>query len=498
MTQEQALEKLNALEKKKAAYAHAMGLISYDAVTGAPLGGAACRGETLAVLSQEEYRLKAGPETQELLAFLAGCGQALPPQAARRVEILRQELDETRCIPPEEYAAYQKLLNDAEAVWHEAKGKSDFDSFAPYLKKIIDTQIRFAAYSAADKDPYEYYLDRYEPGMDVKALDAFFSALRERLVPLLQRVQAAKQVDASFLTGDFPLEKQRALAQELMDVLRIDRAHCAIGETEHPFTTDFSKFDVRITTHYYRQNLFPALFSVVHEGGHALYELNTADEYAYTCLGTGVSMGVHESQSRFYENLIGRSRGFIAFLTPRLQALFPQLSDVSQQALYRAVNRCEASLIRIEADELTYCLHVMVRYELEKKLFARQMAVEELPQAWNALYREYLGVVPSCDREGVLQDSHWAGGSFGYFPSYALGSAYGAQMMHCMKKSVDVDACAAAGDLAPVNRWLCENIWRHGKRYRPDELLVRVFGGPFDPAYYLAYLEKKYTEIYEL
>lgn len=209
-------------------------------------------------------------------------------------------------------------------------------------------------------------------------------------------------------------------------------------------------------------------------------------------------MGVHESQSRFYENLIGRSRGFIAFLTPRLQALFPQLSDVSQQALYRAVNRCEASLIRIEADELTYCLHVMVRYELEKKLFARQMAVEELPQAWNALYREYLGVVPSCDREGVLQDSHWAGGSFGYFPSYALGSAYGAQMMHCMKKSVDVDACAAAGDLAPVNRWLCENIWRHGKRYRPDELLARVFGGPFDPAYYLAYLEKKYTEIYEL
>ena len=495
----QAITKLDALQRKMFAYNHAMGVLYYDGATAAPAGSAANRGETMAVLSEAEYLMATGPEMIDLLDFLYAHNDELTQKQRRIVEMLRKDLAELRCIPQEEYAAASKLMAESTAAWHEAKPRSDFSIFAPYLEKVIETKKRFAHYVKPDIDPYEYYLDTYEPGLTRRKCDEFFAALRARVVPLLRRVQAARQVDASFLTGDFPLEAQRKLSDELMEIMRIDRSFCSIGETEHPFTTNFTKRDVRITTHYYPDNAVSSMYSVIHEGGHALYELHTADEDMYNGLGSGVSMGIHESQSRFYENLVGRSRGFVTFLAPRLRALFPQqLGGVSDDALYRAVNRCEASLVRTEADELTYSLHIMVRYEIEKKLFADEISVAEIPQEWNRLYQEYLGVTPSCDRDGCLQDSHWSDGSFGYFPSYALGSAYGAQMLARMRETVDVDACEKNGDLAPINAWLCEHIWQYGCLYKPAELLERVFETPFDPKYYLDYLETKFTEIYEL
>ena len=495
----QAITKLDALQRKMFAYNHAMGVLYYDGATAAPAGSAANRGETMAVLSEAEYLMATGPEMIDLLDFLYAHNDELTQKQRRIVEMLRKDLAELRCIPQEEYAAASKLMAESTAAWHEAKPRSDFSIFAPYLEKVIETKKRFAHYVKPDIDPYEYYLDTYEPGLTRRKCDEFFAALRARVVPLLKRVQAARQVDASFLTGDFPLEAQRKLSDELMEIMRIDRSFCSIGETEHPFTTNFTKRDVRITTHYYPDNAVSSMYSVIHEGGHALYELHTADEDMYNGLGSGVSMGLHESQSRFYENLVGRSRGFVTFLAPRLRALFPQqLGGVSDDALYRAVNRCKASLVRTEADELTYSLHIMVRYEIEKKLFADEISVAEIPQEWNRLYQEYLGVTPSCDRDGCLQDSHWSDGSFGYFPSYALGSAYGAQMLARMRETVDVDACEKNGDLAPINAWLCEHIWQYGCLYKPAELLERVFETPFDPKYYLDYLETKFTEIYEL
>ena len=495
----QAITKLDALQRKMFAYNHAMGVLYYDGATAAPAGSAANRGETMAVLSEAEYLMATGPEMIDLLDFLYAHNDELTQKQRRIVEMLRKDLAELRCIPQEEYAAASKLMAESTAAWHEAKPRSDFSIFAPYLEKVIETKKRFAHYVKPDIDPYEYYLDTYEPGLTRRKCDEFFAALRARVVPLLRRVQAARQVDASFLTGDFPLEAQRKLSDELMEIMRIDRSFCSIGETEHPFTTNFTKRDVRITTHYYPDNAVSSMYSVIHEGGHALYELHTADEDMYNGLGSGVSMGIHESQSRFYENLVGRSRGFVTFLAPRLRALFPQqLGGVSDDALYRAVNRCEASLVRTEADELTYSLHIMVRYEIEKKLFADEISVAEIPQEWNRLYQEYLGVTPSCDRDGCLQDSHWSDGSFGYFPSYALGSAYGAQMLARMRETVDVDACEKNGDLAPINAWLCEHIWQYGFLYKPAELLERVFETPFDPKYYLDYLETKFTEIYGL
>ena len=318
-------------------------------------------------------------------------------------------------------------------------------------------------------------------------------------MPLIRRVQQAPPIENGFLHAHYPVEKQRLLSDYLMQVLGLDRDHCGIAETEHPYTTDFNHDDVRITTHYFEDDVASSMYSVIHEGGHAIYELGIDPDYDYTALSGGVSMGIHESQSRFFENLIGRSEAFITAIWPKLTELFPeQLAGADAHAFYRAVNRAEPSLIRTEADELTYCMHVMVRYELEKRLIAGDLAVAELPAAWNALYKEYLGIDVPDDRRGCLQDSHWSGGSIGYFPSYALGSAYGPQILHVMERDLgDIYADVAQGDLSRIKAWLREHIHRYGCLYPSGELFTRTCG-QFDAKYYTDYLVKKYTELYDL
>jgi len=281
-------------------------------------------------------------------------------------------------------------------------------------------------------------------------------------------------------------------------VLGMDRAHCTIAETEHPFTTGFTKYDCRITTHYYEDNMASSMYSVIHEAGHGMYDMGVKDEFAYTCLGGGVSMAVHESQSRFFENILGRSRPFVKLIAPKLRALFPELEQADDEALYRAFNESHPSLIRTDADELTYCLHIMVRYELEKALFDGKITSAELPAEWNRLYKEYLGVDVPDDKNGVLQDSHWSGGMFGYFPSYALGSAYGAQLLKKMNESGDVLAEVEKGNLAPVRDWLSAHIWQHGSLYTPGVLMESAFGGKFDASHYVEYLREKFTDVYGL
>ena len=289
------------------------------------------------------------------------------------------------------------------------------------------------------------------------------------------------------------------LSAAVMKLMGIDEGHCVLSESEHPFTTEFYKGDVRITTHYHEDDMASNLYSVIHEGGHALYELHMADRLQYTCLSGGASMGLHESQSRLCENYLGRSLGFIKSLWPTLTELFPtQLAGVTPEAFYKAVNQCQPSLIRTEADEVTYCLHVMVRYELEKRLMDGSLAVKDLPAAWNAQMKELLGVDVPDDAHGVLQDIHWACGDLGYFPSYALGTAYGAQMMASMRKDLDVDALLEAGNWAPITGWLEERIWQYGKEKTPAQLLKNACGGEFDPKFYTDYLVEKYFAIYEL
>jgi len=280
----------------------------------------------------------------------------------------------------------------------------------------------------------------------------------------------------------------------------LDPLHVGLSTTEHPFTTSLgSHLDERITTHYYEHDFASSLYSVIHEGGHALYDTGSDDSLAYTVLDGGVSMGIHESQSRFYENLLGRSRAFCDYLFPVLAEVFPaEMEGHNAEELYRALNRAQPSLIRTEADELTYCLHVLVRYELEKRVMAGELAVHDLPGEWNRLYKEYLGVDVPDDKQGVLQDSHWAGGSIGYFPSYALGSAYGAQFLRKMKETVDVDDCLRRGDFGPINEWNRQHIWQYGCLYRPGELFEKATGEAFDPTVYANYLEEKFSALYNL
>ena len=348
-------------------------------------------------------------------------------------------------------------------------------------------------------EPYDALLNKYEEGMNTQTLDVFFAKLRDALVPLIAKIQEVPQIDDSFLRRHYPVEVQRKFSDYLMEVMGLDRNYCGIAETEHPFTTNFNNKDVRITTHYYEDDLANSMYSVIHEGGHALYELGADDCYNFTVLQGGVSMGIHESQSRFYENLIGRSRAFIHAIFPKVKELFPeQLGDVDEEMFYRAVNKAEPSLIRTSADELTYANHIMIRYELEKQLISGTLAVKDVPAAWNRLYKEYLGVDVPDDASGCLQDTHWSGGMIGYFPSYALGSAYGAQMLAKMQEELgDVFADVAEGDLSGVTGWLKEKIHSHASFKKPDVLFKEVCG-EFDASYYTEYLTKKFTELYGL
>jgi carboxypeptidase Taq len=500
MTTEEAVQKLDRLQSTLSAYQHALGLLFYDGATAAPRGTAANRARTAGVLGEALYRLQTGPETAELLAFLAENSGSLGPRERRMAELLQKEIGQTKRIPPEEYAAYRQLGAEANAVWRTAKERSDFALFEPCLRRRFDISRRIAGYCAPDRDPYDYWLDRNEEGLDRAACDTFFRAVRRRIVPLLQAVQDKPRPDNAVVKGRFPAERQAVLARRVMELLRLDPLHVGLGTTEHPFTTTLgSHLDGRITTHYYEEDLSYSLFSVIHEGGHALYNGGVDDSLVRTVLDGGASAGLHESQSRFYENYLGRSRAFCHALFPILREIFPEhLRSYTAEDFWRAVNRVEPSLIRTQADELTYCLHVMVRYQLEKAVMDGALDVRDLPGEWNRLYREYLGVEVPDDRRGVLQDCHWADGYLGYFPSYALGNAYGAQFLKKMRETVDVDGCLLRGDLGPINDWNRQHIWRHGRLYRPGELFEAAAGAPFDPSVYTDYLEEKYAGLYRL
>ena len=500
MDLKEALKQFEQLQMKLSAFYHAISLIHYDGATTAPKGTAANRGQTLSVLSAESYKLSTGDETVALLEYLDSQRDQLSEKDARAVYLALKDIREMKKIPMDEFIAYQSLIVEAEDVWHTAKETSDFPLFMPYLEKIFETEKRFALYCAPDMHPYNYCLNKYEDGLTMEKCDEFFSALKARLVPLIAKIGKKPQLSNACLFGSFDDRAQEGFSLVLMKVMGIDLDHCGLGTTEHPFTTSLgSHHDVRITTNYNNEDFSSSMFSVIHEGGHALYDMNSADDLAYTLLDGGVSMGIHESQSRFYENLLGRSREFITYIYPTLVEFFPdEMRGYTADDVYKAVNLVTPSLIRTEADEVTYCLHVMVRYELEKRIMSGELAVCDLPAEWNRLYKEYLGVDVPDDKHGVLQDSHWSGGGIGYFPSYALGSAYGAQLLRKMKETVNVEGCLASGNFTPINDWNREHIWKFGCLIAPGELLERALGEKFDPTVFTDYLESKYSEIYNL
>ena len=497
---EETIRKFKEHLAKMEAYSHAFGVLNYDSETAMPKGGSEHLGMTYAVLSEEMYKLTTSPDLKAWVKEILAHRDQVDYITRREAEELFEDMERMEKIPMAEYVEYQVVQNAASNAWHTAKVTNDFALFAPHLEKLVGYARKFAGYWNGEKAPYDVLLDTYEKGLTMATLDEFFALLRKELLPVVQAVvQKGPVVDDSFLRARFPLPKQRKLSDRLMAVLTIDRDHCNIGEVEHPFTTNFSKDDVRITTHYHERSFASSMYSVIHEGGHALYELNIGDDIKYSPLGGGASMSIHESQSRFYENIIGRSEAFLTYILPDIQKLGPKaLKNGTPHEFYLAVNKSEPSLIRTEADELTYSFHVMIRYELEKQLIGGTLAVKDLPAAWNRLYKEYLGVDVPNDTQGVLQDSHWSGGSFGYFPSYALGSAYGAQMLKVMERDLPVWELVAKGDLKPIVAWLTERIYQYGRLLKPNELILKACEAPFDPRYYVDYLKDKYTRVYGL
>ena len=496
---EAAIEKLRVIEAKQAALSHASGLLYCDGVTVAPEDSVEGRARTMGVLSEMEYELAASPETQRLLDELEEHADELDEQTRREVKVLRRETGKIIKIPVEEYMQYSMLTSEASNVWIKAKNDNDFALFAPYLEKLIAANRRMASLWNPEEEPYNVLLDSFEEGLTMTACDGFFTTVRKGIVPLIEKIKQVRRPHEEFALRSYPLDGQEKLAHALMELEGIDPKRCVLGTTEHPFTSGFNNRDLRITTHYHEKSFLSSIYSVLHEGGHAIYEMNGDDRFNYTCLYGGASMSMHESQSRFYENIIGRSKAFSAPLLKTCREVFPkQLADVTDEQFYREINYSEPSLIRTEADELTYSLHVMVRYEIEKQLIGGSLAVADVPAVWNDLYEEYLGIRPETNREGCLQDSHWSGGAFGYFPSYALGSAYGAQMVLKMEEQVPtVWESVAKGDISPVTAWLKEHIHQYSALYPPMELLERVCG-KFDPSCYIRYLTGKFSALYDL
>ncbi|TBL80181.1 carboxypeptidase M32 [Paenibacillus thalictri] len=497
------LKEFRSFLKKIKSYEEAVGLMYWDLRTGAPKKGVEMRSEVIGVLSGEAFRLSTSEQMADYLDYFSEPGRLaeLGSIDQRIVTESKKDYERSKKIPPEKYEAYVVLTSQAESVWEEAKEAGDWDMFKPYLEKVVEVNLEFIELWGYEGHKYNTLLDMYEPGMTVEKLDQVFGALREKAVPLLSALQSSPdQPDTSFMHQQFDKEKQRQFSLFILGQMGYDFNAGRLDETVHPFATGLNPGDVRITTRFLPDDVNSALFGTIHEGGHALYEQNISTELNGTPLSTGTSMGIHESQSRFWENMIGRSKEFWSRYYGDLQKNYPgQFDDVSVEQFYRATNQVQPSLIRIEADELTYNLHIMVRYEIEKALFSGAAKVADLPELWNAKYKEYLGVEPANNGEGVLQDVHWSSGAFGYFPSYALGNIYAAQFMNTMKKELpNLDKLIAEGNLLPIKEWLTEKVYRHGKALNPGEIMLQVTGEELNPDYLVQYLEQKYKEIYRL
>lgn len=484
---------------KRQALNAALTLFAWDQDTEAPEESVEQTSKYVGTLSHELFELITDENVKNILLDLQL--QDLPLEQKALVREWLKDIRKLEKIPSDKYQLHQELLMKAQHVWQKAKADDNYELFLPYLKQIVEEEKEFALYRKNNEENlYDVLLDDFEPGFHTQQLDQFFDMLKKEIIPLLQKIQnATYTIDKTYNEKDYDIDKQRIFNHWIAQYVGFDFKKGLMKESAHPFTTNFHNKDVRITTHYYLNNLESALFSTIHESGHALYEMNISDNITMTPIGVGASMGFHESQSRFYENIIGRSDLFWKPIYPRLQKAFePLLDDVTLQHFIDGINKVQPSLIRTEADELTYSLHIMVRYEIEKKMFESSVDYHQLPTLWNNLYKEYLGVTPSNNSEGILQDIHWAGGSFGYFPSYAIGSAIGAQIYAYMKKTVPIEQWILDGDFQKIKDYLKNHFHQYGAIYNTNELLQKVTGEPFNPQYYIDYLKNKYIQIYHL
>jgi carboxypeptidase Taq len=500
------LDRLIELDREARLVSHIDAILGWDQETYMPPKAIEERAEQIAFIQGLAHEKATAPRIGELLAAL-GSNDANPAgdpslSAAERayLRVLRRNYDRETKLPTPLVTELARATSLGQAAWAEAKAAGDFSRFEPHLEQIVALERRKAACLDSGKKAYDVLLDLYEPGNTEASVAAVFGALRAELVALLGKIEARPQVDDSILKRHCPEASQAAISDWLMGVLSYDRSRGRLDTTEHPFTTTLGADDVRITTHYLPDFLPSSVFSTIHETGHALYELGIAPGggFSRTSLADPASMAIHESQSRLWENMIGRSRAFWKGNYARLAALSGgALDGVGLDAFVKAINKVEPSLVRTEADEVTYGLHVILRFELEAALLSGSLAVRDLPAAWNEKMRDLVGVAPPDDAQGCLQDVHWSLGLFGYFPSYALGNLYAAQFWDSMSADLPgLDDRIESGDLKSVLGWLRTNVHEPGATYLPCELVEKVTGHALDASHFVAYLGDKYSKVY--
>ena len=502
MTQEvqKALKLVNDTLDRAEIYNHACGVISFDQETICPPAAMERQGEVLAFLADKAFRMtkrRAFIDAAELLYAHRG---ELEESDAILAETLHRQYMREKNITPAMNHRFDLALNRSFVNWLKAKQADDYALFKPSLTEVRDIELkRIALLEEPLPEKYDNLLDQFERGMTSEKLDAAFGAFKARVLPLMHRiVEKQKPVRTDFLSRPVTDEQQRQMADWLLRLIGFDFERGALTTTEHPFTDSHGRNDTRVTTHFYANNFISNIYSVLHEGGHALFDQNfPREDYDHHIDGC-MTMGQHESVSRFYENVIGRSEAFINLIFPKAKEIFPEvLSDVTPRELYEAVNRVQPSLVRLEADELTYTFHIIIRYELEKALVDGVLSLDDLPRAWSDKYAEYLGIRPTGDRDGVLQDMHWSGG-FGYFPTYALGNMYNCMYARRMNEDFDLNAAIARGDFETINNWMREHTWKLANRQDAATWIQAITGRDFTPDDFADYLEAKYTALYAL
>lgn len=498
-TGSQLYSEYTSILQKAADLNYASAVLGWDQEVYMPPKGAYFRGRQLATLASQAHELSTSEKLGNLLDALAG-DKTLT--ASEHMNILRskEDFDRNKKLSSAFVEEMSMLSSECFNTWIEARGKNDFSIFAPALGKMIALKRRQADLYGYKAHPYDALLDEYEKDATVAMLDPVFQGIKEQLPPILDKIKAAAQVDNSFFHGHFPKQSQWDFSVDVLKAMGYDFEAGRQDYAEHPFTTSFAATDVRITTRVDEHNYASLLWSTIHEGGHALYEQGLPEDQYGLPLGSPTSLGIHESQSRLWENCIGRSKDFWTGFFPQLQTYFPQqLCGITATGFYKACNRVEPSLIRTEADEVTYHFHVLIRYEIEKALIEGTLDPKDLAIAWNDLYKKYLGITPKDDKTGVLQDVHWSHGSFGYFPTYTLGSFYAAQFFAQANKEIPgMQTKTATRDFRELLQWLRMKIHRHGRYYNSEDLCQLVTGEKLNVGYFMSYIQEKYADVYGL
>ncbi len=476
-------------------------VLSWDQQVQMPPGGAEARSKQLSTLARLSHQMLTGEKTARLLDEAASeiDTDDYTSDEASMLRVAREDYDDATKLPGDFVAERARQVTLAHSQWEKARAESDFSLFEDALTRLIDIALQEAEYRGYDDHPYDALLDKYERGMKTARVTEIFDNHRPALVDLIARIADTDQIDSSMLHQEFDVEKQKDFALNVVKAFGFDFERGVQDTAVHPFCTSFATDDVRITTRFYPEWLNPALFGMMHEAGHGMYEQGVAHKFSGSVLQGGTTLGVHESQSRMWENLVGRSRGFWEWALPKLKETFPQLADVALDDFYRAINKVERSFIRVEADEATYNLHIMLRFALEKDIITGKIPVKDLPDAWNDRFKEFFALIPPNDAQGVLQDVHWSSGLFGYFPTYALGNLLSVQYYNqALEDEPGIPDDIRQGKFDTLLTWLNTNIHQHGRKFTAAELTRRVTGEDIQSDDYMAYLETKFSDVYGL